>query len=189
MSDFILRSARFLARETMERVIRNGDRVIDATMGNGHDTLFLCQLVGESGHVYAFDVQRQAVDNTRKLLAENDMESRASLILAGHEHMSETVPGGVRAVMFNLGWLPGSDKTVTTHWQTTQPAILSALSLLDKDGVMTVCVYPGHAAGREELDRIWLLLTSLRPQEFNVLEQNFLNAGPGSPVCFVIQKQ
>lgn len=189
MSGYTLRSARWLARDAMERLVAAGDHVIDATMGNGHDTLYLCGLVGENGRVDAFDVQRQAIENTEQLLRENGMEERASLHLAGHQRMREFVSGPVKAVMFNLGWLPGGDKSVTTHWETTETALNAALSLLEPGGLCAVCVYPGHAAGEEELEKIRLMLAELRPQEFNVLEQSFLNAGPGAPVCFQIQKQ
>lgn len=188
-SGYILRSARFLCAEALEKILSPGDRVVDATMGNGHDTLRLCRMVGESGHVDAFDVQAQAVENTRALLSENGVLSRAELHLIGHQHMAEYVTAPVRAVVFNLGWLPGGDKSVTTHWDTTLPALRSALSLLEKLGVCIVCVYPGHAAGEEELMNIRGFLSSLKPREFNVLEQNFINANAGSPVCFQIQKQ
>lgn len=96
-------------------------------MGNGHDTLKLCRMVGESGHVDAFDVQQEAARNTLALLKENGMEDRASLYLCGHQNMSEHVSAPVRAVVFNLGWLPGGDKSVTTHWQTTRQALIAAL--------------------------------------------------------------
>lgn len=189
MSGYLLRSARWLARDVMERHLFPGARVIDATMGNGHDTLYLCGLVGETGRVVAFDVQTQAVENTEKLLLENGMKDRAELHLCGHEKMALYVKEPVDAVMFNLGWLPGGDKSVTTHWETTRVAMDAALKLLGKNGVCVVCAYPGHAAGAEELERIREYFSSLRPQEFNVLEQNFLNAGPGAPVCFVAQRQ
>ena len=186
---YVLRSARFLCAEALEKILSPGDRVVDATMGNGHDTLRLCQMVGESGHVDAFDVQAQAVENTRALLSENGVLPRAELHLTGHQHMAEYVTAPVRAVVFNLGWLPGGDKSITTHWDTTLPALRSALSLLEKLGGCIVCVYPGHAAGEEELMNIRGFLSSLKPREFNVLEQNFINANAGSPVCFQIQKQ
>lgn len=189
MTEFMLRSARFLCAEALEKIVREGDRVIDATMGNGHDTLKLCLLCGETGHVDAFDIQEQAVESTKKLLRENSVLQRASLHLTGHEHMAEYVSEAVRAAVFNLGWLPGGDKSVTTHWPTTRQAVISALGLLERYGVCIVCVYPGHEAGTEELTEIRRFLSGLRPQEYNVLEQNFINAGPGSPVCFQIQKQ
>ena len=184
-----LKSARYLAADVLRQAIVPGDTVVDATMGNGHDTLFLCELVGEGGRVYAFDVQEAAVENTRKRLEEAHVADRAALFCLGHEHMAEQVPQGVSAVVFNLGWLPGGDHRVTTHWETTRQAVESAMALLKPLGVLVVCAYPGHAEGDREREALTALLSALPPQRFNVLEQKFLNAGPGAPECFVIQKQ
>ena len=186
---YVLRSARYLAAEVMERVVRPGDTVIDATVGNGHDTCALARLVGAEGHVIGFDIQPKALESTEKLLREQALWERVTLHGDGHEHLAEHVPGAVRFVCFNLGWLPGGDKSVTTHWHSTEMALRQALSLLLPGGVCTVCAYPGHAAGREELTELERLLAALRPQEYNVLEQCFVNAGENAPVCFVIQRQ
>lgn len=186
---YALRSARFLAADILERAVSPGDAVIDATMGNGHDTLFLCRLVGETGRVYAFDVQRQAVENTAALLEENGVSRRAALFCLGHERLAEKVPFPVSAAVFNLGWLPGGDHGVTTHWETTKTAVDAALSLLKAGGVLVICAYPGHAEGERERAALTAYLSALRPQAFNVLHQRFLNAGPGAPECFVAQKQ
>lgn len=184
-----LRSARYLAADCLRQVVRAGDHVIDATMGNGHDTLMLAQLVGETGHVTGFDVQEAAVESSRRLLTEQGMIDRCTLHVLGHEHMAERVEGSVRAVVFNLGWLPGGDKSVTTHWETTEKAVSAALSLIEKGGVVTICAYPGHAAGDEERHALMEYLSALRPQAYNVLHHRFLNAGPGAPECFIIQRQ
>jgi len=184
-----LRSARYLAADCLRQVVRAGDHVIDATMGNGHDTLMLAQLVGETGHVTGFDVQEAAVESSRRLLTEQGMIERCTLHVLGHEHMAERVEGSVCAVVFNLGWLPGGDKSVTTHWETTEKAVSAALSLIEKGGVVTICAYPGHAAGDEERHALMEYLSALRPQEYNVLHHRFLNAGPGAPECFIIQRQ
>lgn len=184
-----LRSARFLAADLLSRAVQAGDTVIDATMGNGHDTLFLCQLVGESGRVYAFDVQKEAVENTRKRLADAGVLDRASLFCLGHECMAEKVPGPVSAAVFNLGWLPGGDHSVTTRWETTKKAVESALALLRPLGVLVICAYPGHAEGDRERAALTDFLSALTPQQFNVLHHRFLNAGPGAPECFAVQKQ
>ena len=184
-----LKSARYLAAEVLQRAVAQGDAVIDATMGNGHDTLFLCNLVGETGRVYAFDVQEKAVENTGKRLSDAGMADRARLFCLGHEHLAEQVSPGVSAVVFNLGWLPGGDHSVTTCWETTKAAVSSALSLLKKGGVLVICAYPGHAEGERERQALAAYLSALRPQEFNALWQTFLNAGEGAPECFVIQKQ
>lgn len=184
-----LRSARYLAADILQRAVLPGDTVVDATMGNGHDTLFLCQLVGDGGRVYAFDVQAQAVESTKKRLEEAGALSRSVLFCLGHEHMAEKVKEPVSAVVFNLGWLPGGDHSVTTHWETTKKAVESALSLLKPMGALVICAYPGHQEGDRERSALTDFLSALPPQQFNVLHQKFLNAGPGAPECFAVQKQ
>ena len=184
-----LRSARFVAAEVQERVIQPGDTVVDATLGNGHDTCVLAGLVGEQGHIVGFDIQQDAVERTRERLRDAGLLERCELHAVGHQHMAEYVKTPVRCVVFNLGWLPGGDKSITTHWETTREAVIAALSLLVKGGVCTICAYPGHAAGDEERAALIEFLTALRPQEYNVLHHKFLNAGAGAPECFVIQKQ
>ena len=189
MMSYELRSARYLAADILRQAVAPGDRVVDATMGNGHDTLFLCTLVGEGGRVYAFDVQEKAVESTQKRLEEAGVLSRATLFCLGHEHMAEKVTEPVAAAVFNLGWLPGGDHSVTTRWETTKKAVESALFLLKPLGVLVICAYPGHQEGDRERSALIGFLSALPPQRFNVLHQKFLNAGSGAPECFVVQKQ
>ena len=184
-----LKSARYLAAEILRAVLSPGDRAIDATMGNGHDTALLCSLVGPEGRVYAFDVQPAALEATRRRLAEEGLAGQAELFLLGHEHMREAVGEPVKAIVFNLGWLPGGDHRITTRTATTLPAIQQALALLMPMGVLVICVYPGHPEGEREQEMVTRLLSSLSPREYNVLMQQFLNAGAGAPLCFAVQKQ
>lgn len=186
---YMLRSARYLSHDVLKEAVQTGDTVIDATMGNGYDTLFLCELVGEAGKVIAFDVQQAAVESTRKRLTEAGVIERAALYCRGHEHMDEAGVQDVAAIVFNLGWLPGGDKSVTTLWETTKIALEKALTLLKQHGVLLLCAYPGHAEGDRERAEVINFLASLPPQRYNVLHQKFLNAGPGAPENFVIQKQ
>ena len=183
-----LKSARFLARDALLRAVRKGDTVADATMGNGHDTLFLAELVGPEGHVYAFDVQENALESTRKLLSDHGMTDRVSLFLRSHAELPAVVPAGLSAVVFNLGWLPGGDHRITTLCSSTRKAVSGALACLKPGGIVTVCVYPGHAEGKKELETLVPFVSSLSNREFNALRQVFPNAGPGAPECFVVQK-
>lgn len=185
---YVLRNARWIASDVLHQVIREGDTVIDATLGNGHDTVMLAELVGETGRVIGFDIQADAVGRTSARLLDHGLLDRCELYAEGHQNIANRVHAPVRAAVFNLGWLPGGDKSVTTLWETTQVAISAALSLLEKGGVCTVCAYPGHEAGDRERFALMDWLATLRPQEFNVLHHRFLNAGPGAPECFVIQK-
>ena len=187
--EYELKSARFIAADCLRRFLLPGDTAIDATMGNGHDTLMLCELVGENGCVHAFDVQEQAVENTRERLENSNVLQRAHLHLDGHQNMKKYVNTPVQAVMFNLGWLPGGDKTVTTRWDTTKKAVEAALQLLEINGICIICVYPGHPAGDHERECLTQQLSSVRPQDFNIVHHCFINAGPGAPECYILQKQ
>ena len=183
-----LKSARYLAGEVLRQAVQAGDTAVDATMGNGYDALALCRAVGPEGKVYAFDIQQEAVAATETLLAANGVADRAELIRAGHEHMKEYVKGPVRAAVFNLGWLPGGDHTVTTRWETTERAVKAALELLQPEGVVVICAYPGHAEGERERQELAAFLSALDNRKYNVLRQVFLNANAGAPECFVVQK-
>jgi len=185
---FVLRNARHLAADYMTRSIRHGDHVVDATMGNGKDTLFLCELVGEEGHVYAFDVQDEAVQRTKERVAEAGFESRTTLLLAGHETMAEHVKKPVQAVMFNLGWLPGAEHIVTTKTDTTLKAVRAAAELIAPGGIVTVCVYPGHEEGTRELSALLDYAASLDVRRFNVAHHRFLNASLQTPQLILIQR-
>ncbi len=134
-----LKSARYLAREVLQALIQPGDTAVDATMGNGYDTEILCTLTGETGRVYAFDIQEQALAETRKRLETGGLLSRAELIRDGHEHLRDHVAGPVRAVVFNLGWLPGGDHGVTTRWETTRTALEAALEIIGPGGAVVIC--------------------------------------------------
>ena len=184
---YCLKSARYLAHEMLAGFLCPGDRVIDATMGNGRDTLFLCKAVGPAGHVFAFDIQSRAIEVTRSLLQEEGILDRADLILCGHQHMDEYITEKVHAVVFNLGWLPGGNHDITTRWETTREAVLKALDLLLPQGMLVLCVYPGHSEGENERQELLRFFASLPNRHYNVLHQRFLNASTGSPECFVVQ--
>ena len=143
-----LRNARYLSRDLLSGFVRPGDAVVDATAGNGHDTLALCRAVGAQGRVYAFDVQRAALEATQARLRENGvLDGRARLICDGHENMEDHVREPVRCVLFNLGWLPSGDHHLTTRVGTTLAAVRAALRLLAPGGAVSICCYPGHEEG------------------------------------------
>lgn len=185
---FTLRNARCLAADYVRQTVCPGDRVVDATMGNGKDTAFLAELVGEGGHVTAFDVQAEAVTRTRESLRGRGLLERCTLVHGGHETMAEHVAPGVRAVMFNLGWLPGGDKRVTTRVHTTLAALEEALSLIAPGGIVTVCIYPGHEEGNRERDALAQRIAALDVRVFNALHHRFVNARQDTPELYLIQR-
>ncbi len=185
---FRLSNARSLAHDAVRRVLRPGMRAVDATMGNGHDTLFLSRLVGQSGGVDAFDVQERALAATRARLLEAGVSQCVLLHLLGHERMADVVAPGVHAVLFNLGWLPGGDKSVTTHVSTTLAALDAALSLLAPGGILSVCIYPGHEEGARELAAIAAWASGLSVREHTALLHSFLNHPSNPPAFLLVQR-
>ena len=170
--------------------LREGDCAVDFTMGNGYDTVFLSKTVGPRGKVTAFDIQPDALFSTEKNLRANACPDNWRLICASHDRAPEFVKAPIRAGMFNLGYLPGSGrKQLTTMRSTTLPAVERALAMLGEDAVLLVAVYPGHPEGDREREELTGYLANLPPQRYNVLGHKFLNAGPGAPECFVVQKQ
>ncbi len=141
---------------------------VDATAGNGRDTLFLARLAGSEGRVATFDIQPRALEKTRRLLEENAPELRGnvSLFLRGHETMAEPLGeawrGNTRAVFFNLGYLPGGDRSLTTLPSTTLRALDAAWSLLAPRGLISLTVYPRHAGGFEESAQVRAWLEKMR---------------------------
>ena len=168
--------------------LKEGDIAVDFTMGNGHDTEFLSKTVGESGHVFAFDVQEMALASTSEHLRKTGCPDNCTLILDSHHNVKKYVDIPIKAGMFNLGYLPGSDKTVTTMRSTTLPAIESAIDLMDRDAVILVAVYPGHAEGEAEGKLICDYLSSLSRHKVCATRINILNS-PTSPFFIVIENK
>jgi tRNA A58 N-methylase Trm61 len=151
-----------LARMILGEWIHEGDLVIDATAGNGHDTVFLAQCVAESGRVLAFDVQEAAIRSASLRVAEAGLRSRVEFHLTSHARMADFAgPGSVAAVMFNLGYLPGEDHALATGLTETLSAMDAAAELIKPRGVLCVICYPGHAGGAEESAAVERKLASL----------------------------
>lgn len=177
-----------LQKSFILRHLKDGGTAVDFTMGNGHDTEFLSKTVGASGCVFAFDIQKQAVESTASHLRETGCPENYTLILDSHHNAEKYVKGGINAGMFNLGWLPGGDKSITTLRETTLPAIKAAISLLSPDSVLTVAVYPGHAEGDAEGRLIAGYLSELPRWKVCATEIKIVNS-PTSPYFFVIESK
>jgi hypothetical protein len=166
--------------------LRPGDVAVDFTMGNGHDTEFLSKAVGPDGFVYAFDIQEQALASTQENLVKAGCPDNYQLILDSHSNVKKYVDVPFRAGMFNLGWLPGGDKSITTLRETTLPAIEAAIDLLDRDAILNVAVYPGHAEGDAEGKMICEYLAGISRHKVCATKVNILNS-PSSPYFIVIE--
>jgi len=173
-----------LAKEYWSRLVRQGDVVIDATCGNGHDTLFLAKL---GAKVTGMDIQSDAIETTKKLL-DSHGHSSVELFLGCHSSFPDRItPGSVRLVVYNLGYLPGGDKQKTTQTETTLASVAAAMKLLMPGGAVSITCYPGHPEGSVEEDALLAFAAALLPQEWSCCHHRWLNR-LNSPSLLILQK-
>ncbi len=178
-----------LAREFIGKAIKPGDIVVDATVGNGNDTLFLSRLVSESGRVYGFDIQKFALKEATQKLQTNGVLDRVELINDGHENINKYITSKVNGIMFNLGYLPGGKHEITTKNNTTLIAIKTGIELLKGNGIMTIVVYTGHEEGKREEEDILSYFEKVDQNIVNVLKLGFINQKNNPPFLLVIEKR
>ncbi len=169
--------------------VKEGDVCIDATAGNGNDTLALCQLVGESGKVIAFDIQENAIANTKKRLEDNGVVERAEVYLESHTNMGKYAEeNSVSCIVFNFGYLPGGDHNLATQKESSIEAIHEGLRLLRKGGLMSLCIYSGGDSGFEERDAILEELKTLDGKKYLVIKSEYYNRPNNPPMPVMIIK-
>lgn len=178
-----------ITHDYMKRLVCPGDTVIDATAGNGNDTLFLAGLVGKSGRVYAFDIQERAIENTKSKLEQAGVEDRVTLILDGHQNMKRYVTGPVKAVMFNFGYLPGGDHRICTKSETSIAAVNAAMDLIADNGMVMLAIYYGGDSGFEEKNALMAFLKGIDCHQYSVLCHDFINYPNCPPIAVGIVKE
>ena len=172
-----------MAHDFLTQVITKDDVVVDATMGNGHDTLFLAKLAKQ---VYAFDIQEQALQKTSKRIQEAGL-TNVDLILQGHETVDQFVTE-VKAAIFNLGYLPSADKSIITQPQTTLEALEKLCQMLVKGGRIAIMIYYGHEGGDIERDAVLDFVSQLPQQEYTATIYRTLNQINNPPFLVMIEK-
>ncbi|WP_031514841.1 class I SAM-dependent methyltransferase [Desulfofalx alkaliphila] len=177
-----------IAQQFIGQSLPSGGLAVDATAGNGNDTLFLARTVGRSGRVFAFDIQQEALDKTAQLLEEHHLLDVVNLVHSGHQNMEEHVKEPVDAVMFNLGYLPGGDHKIITEPENTVSALNSAIKMLKVGGKISLVVYTGHRGGADELNAIEQVVSSLDSHAYWAVTISFANRPPTAPVIFLIER-
>lgn len=177
-----------LTHRLVAPALRDGDTAVDATAGNGRDTLFLARLVGPQGRVYAFDVQEKALRRTAAALERENLRSRVVLIQAGHERMADYVENTAAVVMFNLGYLPGGGREITTRYETTVSALVQASSLLSHGGLISLVLYPGYPGGKTEREALVEFCDRLSPRCYTVYRLSSVNRRKAPPELILINK-
>ena len=181
-----------VAHDLIRNILRPGDIAIDATVGNGHDTVFLAEQIAPSGHIYGFDIQQTAIDSTREKFRQAQLLNCLTLIHASHADMNEKIPahhhGKIKAIMFNLGYLPGGDKSVITLTDSTLTALTIAARILAVNGIITLLAYPGHQGGDLETDQVKNWCEQLDTKQFEVNTIYSTEHKDTAPRLFVIRK-
>ena len=184
----VIRNALGLSHQYVSQVIRPGDRAVDATAGNGGDTLFLADLCGPVGHVDAFDIQADALGRTRAKLIAAGLIDRCSLHLASHDRLSEIVDQGIRVAMFNLGYLPGGDHGIGTQAASTLSALDQAQNLLLPGGIITIGIYYGGDSGFDERDAVLEYVSNIDVHSFVVQKIEMINSTSCAPIFICIER-
>lgn len=184
----VIKNALELSHDYIRMVVKDGDVVVDATAGNGNDTIFLAELVGEKGIVYSFDIQKDTLEKTGIKLTERNLNERVKLINDGHENIDKYIKCEIKAVMFNLGYLPGGDHSIHTNGDTTIIAIEKCMKLMSKNGIIMLVIYYGGDSGFEEKDVLIKYLESIDSKKYTVLVHTHLNQINCPPIAVCIEK-
>lgn len=172
-----------LAQNYWKNHLKPSDLAIDATCGNGHDTLFLAELC----LVIGIDIQIQAIQNTEALLEQN--QKRAILHRLSHANLDELpLPHPPRLIVYNLGYLPGGDKSITTNTESTLESVKKGLELIALDGALSITCYPGHDEGQREEKALMDWAISLPSSRWSVCHHKWLNR-PRSPTLIWITSE
>lgn len=171
----------------METIVKEGQICVDATAGNGFDTLKLANLVGEKGLVYSFDIQVEAIENTEELLINEKLDGRVRLIKDSHAHLKDYIRDEIDFIIYNLGYMPGGDKSITTVAQTTLESVSSALSIMKTGAIMLITIYKGHKEGFEEYESLVDMTKNLEQNKYNVFKLSFENQKNSPPITIGIE--
>lgn len=173
----------------LNNFLKEGQIAVDATAGNGYDTLFLAQQVGPSGRVYAFDIQNEALDKAKKLLACHNYSERVKFILDSHDKLKYYVKQEINCLVYNLGYLPGGDKNIITTENTSLTSLQQGIELIAPGGVLSLIAYRGHSGGDKEAQIVEEYLQRLESPPWDVLSWKRVNGTPTAPYLLFAQKQ
>ena len=176
------------AHDIVRSVVKEGDIVIDATVGNGNDTIFLAELVGNSGKVYGFDIQKVAIDIANESLQKANLLNKVQLINDSHQNVSQYVHDKVKAAMFNLGYLPGGNQNIITSPLSTVFAITNIMSILQVGGIITIIIYYGHNGGIKEMNSVLDYVSNLDSSYYSVQKIEVINNNNTPPILVCIEK-
>ncbi len=166
-----------------------GMKVLDATVGNGLDAEYICERIGETGTLDGIDLQSIAIDKSRERLTKSGL-TNFNLICKDHSEIDRLyLVETFDMIVYNLGYLPTADKTITTTLYKTEMSLNAALRLVKIGGIISVTVYPGHEEGRIESDWIQSWSQNLNPKTYHVMKLYYVNQKQSSPYLLLIERK
>lgn len=177
-----------IAHVLLKEALQNAKVIVDATAGNGNDTLFMAQNAKNEAQIIAFDIQKEALANAEAKLTQNNLGGRVQFVLASHDKINDYIKSNLDLVIFNLGYLPGGNHQVTTKWETTLNALKLMLTKLNIGGHIAIVVYPGHEEGLKESQVIKDFVSSLAKKYFTVGWYQMINHNDKAPALCWIEK-
>lgn len=177
-----------ITRNIIKSHVKEGDVVLDCTVGNGKDTLQLAKIVGDSGRVYGFDIQKEALERTSKVLHIENVNNRVTLIEDSHENIDLYIKNKLDFIIYNLGYLPNGDKNIKTESFSTLISLNKSLDLLKNNGIIVITSYVGHEGGMDEKNAVENLLSKLDQKKYNVIKYDFINQRNCPPVTYGVEK-
>ncbi len=177
-----------ISRDIIFKNVKEGQTVVDCTVGNGNDTVLLAKQVGLKGKVYGFDIQKEALEGTLKKLTCENLDNRVRLIMDGHENIDLYINEKIDFIIYNLGYLPKGNKNIKTKKDTTLVSLKKSLDLLNDNGIILVTCYIGHEGGIEEKDGVEEFLRELNQKVYNVIKYDFINQINYPPILYGVEK-
>lgn len=156
----------------------------DMTVGAGNDSLYILENT-KVERLYGFDIQKEAEEKAKKLIGE---DLRFIFNLASHDQIENYVKENLDLAIYNLGYLPGGNKEITTQYQSTIKSLEKTLSLLNKEGIVILTIYPGHPAGKVESEELEKFLAKIDPKKYAIMKLSYQNRPKNPPYIIVIQK-
>lgn len=169
--------------------LKQGMTVVDATVGNGYDSLHVLKILDRSGKLIGLDIDPLAIENTQRLLWENGYKDYAQLYCTDHQNLQQFVDVPVDCILFNFGYLPGNKQRYTTIGSSSCQAVHAGLNLLKQGGMMILVLYTGHIEGSIESQMLGELVKALDQKKYHVFQLTYPNQVNNPPYLVYIERR
>lgn len=183
-TDEIINNPVKLSHYLIENRVENNIRACDMTAGNGNDSKFILDKKTPK-ILYAFDIQKLSQERCEKLIGQMD---NFKFILDDHKNIEKYIEEKIDLFIYNLGFLPKGDKSITTNYKSVIQSLKSCLDLLNENGLILITFYTGHEEGKNEEKYVGEFLKNLDQKTFQVIKYNFYNQINNPPFLVSIRK-